>query len=525
MTLKKTQIYAQSIAVDNGSVDFISDGTTSTVNLIDDVQVFDSNPNIQRFTEKLDIGYHYDCGQNDIDEYTKWSGIIHPQKEVPMFPYSGYDLYPLVANSHEFSIATVDNPSTAQGNPKESHTIVTYHSAPCEPEDPSGTLYRYYGVLSYNYESGDSQLIKWHTYEDITWHGEDFVLCPIVTNIASTAIPTTTIDEEEYQGTIFAGYVCDWRGLYHNEGVAEPYQDRIEIWIYRYNSEDREWYPIAKVVWLMQGITNENGGHKITDLTLCAKGNDLWVFWTGEKLIYDEGDQKWFNSDWYIYGAYLPEAVTRSSTLEMVIGTDYNDIANINSIADNNVRLDCGYDDNVSLPRVIFTDTINNKNDIVAYRVLLNDNIPYSLTAYDNLTSGQAGDYKSPYMAMNKPANNFSITEDAFGTFFKDSSNCYKAYLIDDDWTYDGTINGPLDTSNSIYPDVEGRGFGTQRICFKSSSNFIATNTEILPNPSLQNINVGGLGYPRISRNIENKTDLFIISTNISDIVITQIDP
>jgi len=128
---------------------------------------------------------------------------------------------------------------------------------------------------------------------------------------------------------------------------------------------------------------------------------------------------------------------------------------------------------------------------------------------------------------MNKPTNGFSSTLEGFGTFFKDSSYSYPATLDGDNWSWNGSdiVTGPLNTSNATNPDVESRGFGTERQCFKSASQGIATNTEILPNPSLQNIDIGGLDFPRISKNIENKTDLFIISTDVDDVVITQIDP
>ena len=572
---------AKSIAVDNGSVDFISDGTNCTdydddvPNVIDDEQVFDNDT--QKFTKKLDIGYHYDCGQNDIltPYLIEWSGLIHPQKEIPVYShyynYIYYDLYPWVRNSHEFSVSTVNNPNTDENYPKESHTIVTYHTEGKE-EDPSCTLFRYYGVLSYNYESGDSQLIKWHTYEDIIWHGEDFVLCPIVMNIASTSIPAGSIGQINHKGMIFAGYVCDWRGLYHTEGVAEPYQDRIEIWIYRYNSNNREWYPdpIAKVEWLMQGITNENGGHKITDVTLCAKGNDLWVFWTAEKLIYNEADMRWEPGYWYIYGGYVPNAVLRTNTEDLsdVDPLTYGPLFCLGQYDSPNSRIDCEYDEYytgtpptlIQAPRILISgldyDVDHDIKDVFGARVILQNNIPSSLADIYNITADRReqgyDEFVCPAMTMNKSIfqsptfdyKSFGVygaQDEEFGYEPKFSEKCK---LIDNVWDFWELVDSSAVTFNPstafpMYTDVTHRGFGSPRTCFRlGPDSDIVTNTERLTDPDLQSLqsNFFQLDFgssPRMATNIENDTDIFIAiradnpnHDGYGDgIIVTQIDP
>jgi len=585
---------ATSIAVNNGSVDFISDGTTCTdyddnvPNVIDDEQTFDSET--QKFTEKLDIGYHYDCGQNDIlgPNQILWSGIIHPQKEIPILPLeynsNTYYLEPKVNNSHEFGLETVDNPNTVEDY-KECTTVVAYHTDiyfdPVTFHIPNHVDFvgHLVGFLSYNYQSvteennEDHNIIKWYTPGEMQiGSGENppwYYSYPYVSNIATTSIKSNVVSWIEggqtvwNKGTIFAGCVIEYSGfddesLHDNppiQGDVHHYQDYIAIDIYRYDSMTREWVdlnadgladPIARMIWEWTWddvCTCRFGYRKITDVSLCMGGNNLWVFWTAEvpqldeygNLIFDENQN--VVREWKLYGGYVSNPIRRDGTLIMAEGTDYNELTPINPLNyyfDDNMRLDCGYDDDISYdaPRIVFADG-SSDIDIHCARVVLDPyKIPTGLTSNQTITLGQSANFANPAMCMNK-ALSFVNTpfEKAFNVFYGDyngttNDKIYKGYLDGDTWYFDDAVDSYTNKSYTTSPDIEARGFGIGRFCYDSPDG-IATNTELMPDPSLQsiNINIGALDYPRIGRNIENKTDMFVISTSGDGVVITQIDP
>jgi len=132
---------------------------------------------------------------------------------------------------------------------------------------------------------------------------------------------------------------------------------------------------------------------------------------------------------------------------------------------------------------------------------------------------------------------------------FQNSKFSDKYKLIGDEWTFWELLESYAITftDNVIprFPDITCRGFGSQRQCFTLTGDFpkIGTNTEIMPNSKLQNLQyVASQSYfatvndnsrSRTTTNIENQTDVFVMwkaldsspGANKDAIIVTQIDP
>jgi len=531
---------ATSIAVNNGSVDFISDGTTCTdyddngtptipeddyPNVIDDTITFNSQED--KYTETLDIGYHYDTNQDNK------GGLYHPSQTVTGASILFYgEVNPTFVSAevnapHHFSIASGKNSNA--GLPDDltmlvygSQEVDGYHDEYDLDEDGNIDIY----------DMGRLILYQWYESPEKNGEIDRFLLSSVgghnaLPDYYNTAM-TSVKKGDDYEGTIYAGVVVVYDDF--------PSADEIvgaHLKVYRYNPDDDTWTTLYTK--FVENTVNIRRRY-INDMALVAKDEDLWVFWTYNDTNWNGGDVQH-----YIMGKKIADAATITTE---VTGAGYQ-VVYLNAIGGYapspylEPQLDADWDDATGssstplpCPRITWFDTINGNKNIISSRVTRDPytDEPNGISNRENIEESTG--VITPCISVNDYNRSLysSTIEDVFLNWYKDSTGKNRTTTIDVEGASD-TYDNESDITSFVFsstndtdsPDITYRGFGTPRyIYFKGNATptCFATNTEIL------STNYCLYSYGRITTSDRNLTDVFAAyNTDTNEIEIKHIDP
>ena len=513
---------ATSIAVNNGSVDFISDGTTSTTDVNDDIITFSSVED--KYTYTIDIGYHYLSGTDNGLEHPSMTvtgataKIIYPN---PQRPPEFVAMNPCVMNPHGLAVVSGKNPFP--GKP-DNLTMLFYESNWINRDFNEDGDAEWGFFLMYEwYEAELSGSIDLF-YMDPYW--EQYIE-PLCLKIAGTS----NIKGDTNEGKVYVAA----------SAIFEEYPWSIasvcgsQLRIYRYNPNYDNW----TLLMTKSEMFDEDSNIIFTDVALSAKNDDLWVFWV-------EAD---YEAETYkIKGKRIANAATTGDTLVdpsgSEIGVDLEfAIIGGSHYCNDEVQLGADWDSEIEKPRISWIDTYSENNSVDrvvrSARILLDlvSGEPFSIQYLTHITKDPITQeidwqlYSIPCLSVNKyDRSKYSSTDDeVFLSWNRDDQSnppVIKNNMITvtvtpstDTYNYpikDFTSNAISDLNEADYPDTTYRAFGSERRCF-IKNNEVVTNTEKLGPASM---------YSRITTSSRTLTNIFTAYCTYSDsITIREIDP
>jgi len=524
-------VSAKSPAIDKGSLDFLSGGTTKTNVSIKETDYpypldgseqehpapyYYSDPDspsvlTYSLSHPIDLGYHYGARKQQSYNVILHTTLRHPKEAITDFEYT--DEYENVYYLHPNEVSLTERLAIASSSfdNGRDNTIICFLTNYveewewCESEHYL-TLHSFIGYHRFRDDyTGIAMDLKPQQYPELPQE-PPYKWSSIVKYITMTTSENSNGVEPE---TIYLAATMDLYVMYHTWfGMAN------RLLVYRYDPP-YTWVPIAERI--------RYPDIYISDVALAADGNDLVVLWM-EKCVEgcDDGNH-------FISGYRIANASTTNNLITLPANAiHYFNSDDFPSPVQPFINGDWDPDNGVQKPRISWTEKVNDIYILKAAQV--DFGLPpyyqpiFPLSQINTISGSGINQASHPTIVVNRfsaPGVTHSNAKEAF-TVFENYDNPLRTVNLEsvngnDSWEQPVSISG---SSEEDPASITYRAFGTDRSAYITSNSALVTNTELIFNS--QDIYTS---FPVITTNKDNNTDIFMTFTASNYIMNMQIDP
>ncbi len=511
-----------SLAVDAGSMDWLSGGTTKTSHFgypipngisgyqdnsaPDNYDYPDSESNLTHFiSHPIDLGYHYGSAEQIFLNDSYYTTLRNPRDSIDTFDYMDFeDLEPKI-DEECLAIASGNYNNLVENKDR---TLICFATNQVIIEENSVDMrYQFIGYKRFR-ESGTKVVRQLSPRQyDIDIPPYDIIGHPNVTHLSMTTSQNSTSGDSTPIFLASTIRMDNYNAIYPYDYIA------YSVYVYRYDPptllNPERWIMVGALETLVYEDKEGTYLNEIDDIAITADGDDLTVVWVESLRLFPDI----ISTELKAYR--IEDASTRMTADNINPQPLYRPLYYNLSIE---TRLSADWDNAIQMPRISWNERISDTSpySIWSARVGYDNGQPNRLIAPSIISGNPVYDCAFPTISVNRYiVNNVNNTNssEAFSIFSELGTydlmiNTLELTSGNDSWT------GPIPfTDSDEIGSVTYRGFGTEKTVFIKDNKLISNTDELYPS----NIYTKS---PVITTNKMSNTDIF--TTFYTDKIIIQ---